>query len=108
MSLAGTQMNCSGGMMPWGSWVTCEETVNGYDVGDDFNRNSINNPPGEPAMPAGSDPFEYIQNARLQKIHGFIFEVPARRGGPRQPHQERRAVRPRGGRVRSQGRRRST
>ena len=35
---AGTQMNCSGGRMPWGSWVTCEETVNGYDVGDDFTR----------------------------------------------------------------------
>jgi len=77
MSLAGTQMNCSGGRMPWGSWVTCEETVNGYDVGDDFTRNFANNPPGEPAQPAGSDPFEYFQNARLQQVHGFIFEVPA-------------------------------
>ncbi len=37
-SLSGTQMNCSGGQMPWGSWITCEETVNGYDVGDDFTR----------------------------------------------------------------------
>ena len=35
-SLNGTQMNCSGGPMPWGSWVTCEETVNGPDVGPDF------------------------------------------------------------------------
>ena len=35
-SLNGTQMNCSGGIMPWGSWVTCEETVNGPDVGPDF------------------------------------------------------------------------
>ena len=32
----GTQMNCSGGPMPWGAWVTCEETVNGPDVGADF------------------------------------------------------------------------
>ncbi len=31
-SLNGTQMNCSGGPMPWGSWITCEETVNGPDV----------------------------------------------------------------------------
>jgi uncharacterized protein len=23
-SLNGTQMNCSGGRMPWGSWITCE------------------------------------------------------------------------------------
>ncbi len=67
-SLAGTQMNCSGGEMPWGSWVTCEETVNGYDVGDDFTRT----PPG------GTDPgpFTYVTNVNLQKRHGYIFEVP--------------------------------
>ena len=35
-SLNGTQMNCAGGRMPWGSWITCEETVNGPDVGADF------------------------------------------------------------------------
>ncbi|WP_211754615.1 alkaline phosphatase PhoX [Nocardioides gansuensis] len=49
-------MNCSGGQMPWGSWVTCEETVNGPDVGPDFTRTS---------------------NIPLTKPHGFIFEVPA-------------------------------
>lgn len=26
-SLAGTERNCSGGPTPWGSWLTCEETV---------------------------------------------------------------------------------
>ena len=31
--LNGTMMNCSGGPMPWGAWVSCEETVNGPDVG---------------------------------------------------------------------------
>ena len=35
-SLNGTMTNCSGGVMPWGSWITCEETVNGPDVGPDF------------------------------------------------------------------------
>ena len=25
LSLAGTNRNCSGGTMPWGSWITCEE-----------------------------------------------------------------------------------
>ena len=54
-SLAGTQMNCSGGIMPWGAWVTCEETVNGPDVGPDFT--------GAP-------------NVALQQRHGFVFEVP--------------------------------
>ena len=62
-SLSGTQMNCSGGRMPWGSWMTCEETVNGYDVGDDFTRGT-------------APPTTYVQNARLQKNHGYIFEVP--------------------------------
>ena len=35
-SLNGTMFNCSGGVMPWGSWITCEETINGPDVGPDF------------------------------------------------------------------------
>ena len=57
-SLNGTMMNCSGGIMPWGSWVTCEETVNGPDVGADFTGAS---------------------NVPLTKPHGFVFEVPASR-----------------------------
>jgi hypothetical protein len=63
-SLGGTQMNCSGGRMPWGTWVTCEETVNGPDVGDDFNRGT-------------RDPHLIVLNAPLQQPHGYIFEVPA-------------------------------
>ena len=55
-SLNGTMMNCSGGRMPWGSWVTCEETVNGPDVGPDFTGAS---------------------NVPLTKPHGYVFEVPA-------------------------------
>lgn len=55
-SLNGTMMNCSGGEMPWGSWVTCEETVNGPDVGPDFTGAS---------------------NVPLKEPHGYIFEVPA-------------------------------
>jgi secreted PhoX family phosphatase len=54
-SLNGTQMNCSGGRMPWGSWISCEETINGPDVGPDFTG---------------------VSNIPLQQRHGFIFEVP--------------------------------
>lgn len=28
LSLTGTDRNCAGGPMPWGSWITCEETEN--------------------------------------------------------------------------------
>ncbi len=55
-SLNGTMMNCSGGQMPWGAWVTCEETVNGPDVGPDFTG---------------------VSNIPLTKPHGYVFEVPA-------------------------------
>jgi secreted PhoX family phosphatase len=63
-SLNGTQMNCSGGRMPWGSWITCEDTVNGPDVGPDFTGAS---------------------NVALTQPHGFIFEVPARGQSDRMP-----------------------
>ena len=55
-SLNGTMMNCSGGEMPWGAWITCEETINGPDVGADFTGRS---------------------NVPLTQPHGYVFEVPA-------------------------------
>ena len=63
-SLNGTQMNCSGGTMPWDSWLTCEETVNGPDVGADFTG---------------------VSNVPLTKPHGFVFEVPAGGQSDRMP-----------------------
>jgi secreted PhoX family phosphatase len=57
-SLNGTMMNCSGGRMPWGAWVTCEETINGPDVGPDFTG---------------------FSNVPLTQPHGYVFEVPASR-----------------------------
>ncbi len=53
-SLAGTERNCAGGPTPWGSWVTCEETID---------------KPGFLADP--EDTFT------VAKEHGYCFEVPA-------------------------------
>jgi secreted PhoX family phosphatase len=64
VSLNGTQMNCSGGPMPWDSWVSCEETVNGPDVGPDFTGAS---------------------NVTLTQRHGFVYEVPADGESDREP-----------------------
>jgi len=63
-SLNGTMMNCAGGRMPWRTWITCEETVNGPDVGPDFTG---------------------VSNSALQRPHGFIFEVPAGGQSNRKP-----------------------
>lgn len=48
VSLSGTMRNCAGGPTPWGSWLTCEESVLG--------------PADDPA---------------LRESHGYVFEVPA-------------------------------
>ena len=52
VSLSGTTVNCAGGVTPWGSWITCEET----NVG----------PPSGPPTPTS-----------WLKQHGYCFEVPA-------------------------------
>jgi uncharacterized protein len=72
VSLNGTQMNCSGGPMPWGSWITCEETVNGPDVGNDFSGGN---------------------NSLLTQKHGYIYEVPADGRGARRTEPVRAAGR---------------
>ncbi|MCF2527962.1 alkaline phosphatase PhoX [Yinghuangia soli] len=64
VSLNGTVMNCSGGPMPWGAWVTCEESVDGPEVVSPF--------PGQ-------------DNTKLTRKHGYLFEVPLDRKAKREP-----------------------
>ena len=56
LSLAGTEINCAGGAMPWGSWLSCEETF--ADPGTSFERGTV---------------------IHREQRHGYVFEVPRNR-----------------------------
>ena len=61
VSLNGTLQNCAGGPTPWGSWITCEETVLGET--------------------RRSDPQNNRELGGFTKPHGYCYEVSAAADG---------------------------
>ncbi len=56
LSLGGTELNCSGGPTPWGSWLSCEESFE---------------------FPGTQQYFDQSKPVVRDKLHGFVVEVPA-------------------------------
>ncbi len=56
LSLGGTEVNCSGGPTPWGSWLSCEESF---------------------AFPGTQRYFGRSRMVTRDRSHGFLFDVPA-------------------------------
>lgn len=54
VSLSGTLQNCAGGLTPWGSWVSCEETISGKQKFTDAQQR---------------------QRGGFAEEHGYCFEV---------------------------------
>ena len=83
-SLTGTTINCAGGTTPWGSWISCEETTQGTDLGWDRNHGYNFEVPAAATGPVSPVPLEamgrFIHEAlAVDPDTGSVYQTEDRR-----------------------------
>ena len=80
VSLSGTSVNCAGGVTPWGSWISCEETVAG--AGPLYERNHGYNFEVPASAEAPVDPIplramgRFVHEAiAIDPVTGIVYET---------------------------------
>ncbi len=80
VSLNGTLVNCAGGPTPWGSWLSCEETVDGRSTGYDREHGYVFEVPASAEGPVDAVPLKamgrFVHEAvAVDPATGIVYET---------------------------------
>jgi hypothetical protein len=80
VSLNGTSVNCAGGPTPWGSWLSCEETVNGTQNGFSKNHGYVFEVPADGGAVTNPQPYtamgRFVHEAvAIDPATGTVYET---------------------------------
>ncbi|MHC5062551.1 MAG: alkaline phosphatase PhoX [Planctomycetota bacterium] len=86
LSLAGTERNCAGGPTPWGSWLTCEESVTKAGTSRDKNHGFVFEVPARklglsPARPIPEMGRFLHEAAAIDPTSGYVYMTEDRANG---------------------------
>ena len=87
LSLAGTVRNCAGGLTPWNSWITCEETTQKaedsfeQDHGYNFEVPATLHPPSVPPQPLKSMGRFNHEAVSVDPASGIVYQTEDRGDG---------------------------
>lgn len=79
-SITGTFVNCAGGVTPWGSWLTCEETLAGTAQGWAQNHGYVFEVPAAAQAPVTPVPLRAMgrfthEAAAVDPATGYVYET---------------------------------